>query len=130
MEYNQQKFTLRGMSGNGEIKLAANVRCLKQGEKKHRKLTDAIQNTNASSSNRETKKDSMPPQKKESTIAAASSKNVDADEDLIETQKHVSLFFFPEKKAFKRHVWLRKTFPFYRVERRVYVTFFHQKSRV
>ena len=99
MEYNQQKFTLRGMSGNGEIKLAANVRCLKQGEKKHRKLTDAIQNTNASSSssNRETKKDSMPPQKKESTIAAASSKNVDADEDLIETQKHVSLFFFWKK---------------------------------
>ena len=91
MEYNQQKFALRGMSGNGEIKLAANVRCLKQVEKKHRKLTDAIQST---SSNRETKKDSMPPQKKESTIAASSSKNVidGTNEELIETQGNVSRF--------------------------------------
>ena len=112
MEYNQQKFTLRGMSGNGEIKLAANVRCLKQGEKKHRKLTDAIQNTNASSSNRETKKDSMPPQKKDSTITAASSKNVDADEDLIETQKHVSLFFFRKKRLSNVMFDLEKRFHF------------------
>ena len=43
MEYNQQSFTLKGISSNGEIKLAANVRCLKKAEKKNKKLSDAIQ---------------------------------------------------------------------------------------
>ena len=58
MEYNQQSFTLKGISNNGEIKLAANVRCLKKAEKKNKKLSDAIQKK---PSQTEFKKESVKP---------------------------------------------------------------------
>ena len=58
MEYNQQSFALKGISNNGEIKLAANVRCLKKAEKKNKKLSDAIQKK---PSQTELKKESVNP---------------------------------------------------------------------